>query len=195
MSRFLWCEGQVGTERHPYILLRDKKWCEVGTSSMKVSYSSFKMPPRGHQKESASESESKASLTSRAANKARNAVAAAAQLELLSKHIHSNGPKDKPPVQALDFHAFSEETLHKYQRKYNLNLPEVQTLNENILQSEIGKKTYSHKKSAQGNKISKPELANTLQKHFTLMNVRENEVITSFLYRVKNQDKEFKLTF
>ncbi|GEQ66517.1 hypothetical protein JCM33374_g180 [Metschnikowia sp. JCM 33374] len=153
------------------------------------------MPPRGHQKESASESESKAALTSRAANKARNAVAAAAQLELLSKHIHSNGPRDKPQVQPSDFQSFSDETLYKYQKKYNLNFPEIQSLNENILNSEIGKKTSSYKRSASANKISKPELAVNLQKHFTQMNVRENEVITSFLYRVKNQDKEFKLTF
>ncbi|OBA23941.1 hypothetical protein METBIDRAFT_10145 [Metschnikowia bicuspidata var. bicuspidata NRRL YB-4993] len=153
------------------------------------------MPPRVQNKDSTSESESKATLTSRAANKARNAVAAAAQLELLSKHIHSNGPKDKPSIHPLDFQSFSEETLNNYLRKYSLNYPDVRSLNENILNSEIGKKTYSYKRATHGNKISKPELASNLQKHFTLMNIRENEVITNFLYRVKNQDKEFKLTF
>lgn len=153
------------------------------------------MPPRGQHKESASESESKASSTSRAANKARNAVAAAAQLELLLKHIHSNGPKDRPQVQPLDFDAFGEKTLKLYQKKHNLNIVEPMSLSENILSSEIGKKTCSYKKLSLGNRISKPELASNLHKHFIQTNVRENEVITNFLYHVKNQDKEFKLSF
>lgn len=153
------------------------------------------MPPRNQQKESNSESESKGTLTSRAANKARNAVAAAAQLELLSKHIHSNGPRDKPAIQALELYTLDENSLQKYRKRYNISVPEMQTLSENILCSEIGKKSSSHKKATMVNKVSKPEFVNSVQKHFSLMNVRENEVIASFLYRVKHQDKEFKLTF
>lgn len=153
------------------------------------------MPPRVYHKESASETEAKSGATSRAANKARHAVAAAAQLELLSKHIHSNGPKDKPPIDALDFSSLPDTALSNYNRKYGLNLPLVQSINDNILQSEIGKKTYSARRSAGQNRISKPELAEHVQKHFSLMSVKENEVISSFLYKVKNQDKDFKLLF
>lgn len=153
------------------------------------------MPPRSHQKESASESEAKAGTTSRAANKARSAIAAAAQLELLSKHIHSNGPKDQPPKDPLSFLDLPNETLNKYNRKHVLNLPEVQSVNSNILQSEIGKKTSSYKKAVHVAKVTKPELADSIQKHFLQLNVRETEVIANFLYKVKHQDKEFKLTF
>lgn len=153
------------------------------------------MPPRAHHKESASELEAKTGATSRAANKARNAVAAAAQLELLSKHIHSNGPQDRAFIDPLDFSTLDDISLRKYNQKYSLNSPEPQSLNENILQSEIGKKTLSLKKIAQTNKISKPELASRVQKHFLQTTVRENEVIANFLYKVRNQDKEFKLIF
>lgn len=152
------------------------------------------MPPRVQPKEYPSESEGKAG-SSRAANKARNAVAAAAQLELLSKHIHSNGPNDKPRVNPLDFLSLSDEELRKYNKKHSLNLPGPQSLADNILQSEIGKKTYSSKKAAVSLRISKPEYASHVQKHFMLLPCRENEIVASFLYKVKNEDKDFKLMF
>lgn len=151
------------------------------------------MAPRGH-KESASESEAKPVSNSRSSNKARNAVAQAAQQEFLSRHINSNGPHDKPKVEPLDFMAFNEATLDKYSKQYNLDMPDTQTLNENILSSEIGKKTSSYKKS-QINKISKIEKANSLKKHFMALPSRENEIITNFLYKVRNQEKDFKLSF
>lgn len=153
------------------------------------------MPPRSQIRDSASESESKPGTTSRAANKARNAVAAAAQLELLSKHIHSNGPKDKPPIDPLDFSTLSDDALRRYNKKYDLQLPEVQSLNDNILQSELGRKSCSAKKASKVQKISKKELASNVQKHFLAVNVRENEILAGFLYKVKNQGKDFKLSF
>lgn len=153
------------------------------------------MPPRAQIRDNTSESEAKSVSTSRAANKARNAVAAAAQLELLSKHIHSNGPKDKPPIDPLDFSSLSEDSLRRYNRKYDLQLPEIQSLNDNILQSELGKRSSSAKKAARVQKISKQELASSVQKHFMAVNVRENEILAGFLYKVKNQNRDFKLSF
>ncbi|KAF7582835.1 Sin3 binding region of histone deacetylase complex subunit SAP30 family protein [Clavispora lusitaniae] len=153
------------------------------------------MPPRAHHRESASESEAKTGTTSRAANKARNAVAQAAQLELLSKHIHSNGPNDKPKVDPLDFVALDDGALTKYSSKYGLNLPPIESINENILQSEIGKKTSSAKKLKGAHRISKPEYASEVSKHFAAVPCRENEMIANFLYKVKNEKKTFKLTF
>lgn len=150
------------------------------------------MVNRSH-KESASESESKQPGTSRASNKARNAAAQAAQQEILSKHINSNGPHDKPKPHPLDFNSFSDETLERYNKKYGLNFPPPLSINSHILGSEIGKKTYTAKKN--GNKISKPELSNNLKKHFLALPCRENEIITNFIYSVKNEDRDFKLSF
>ncbi|SGZ51684.1 CIC11C00000005880 [Sungouiella intermedia] len=152
------------------------------------------MPPRVQHRDSASESESKTGTTSRAANKARNAVAQAAQLELLSKHIHSNGPKDKPKVNPLDFLSLDNEALHKYNLKYGMNLPKIQSVNENILLSEIGKKTYSAMKAVSLGRISKPEFASHVHKHFLAAPCRENEIVANFMYKVKNENKDFKLT-
>lgn len=152
------------------------------------------MPPRVQHRDSASESESKTGTTSRAANKARNAVAQAAQLELLSKHIHSNGPQDKPKINPLDFLSLDTATLQKYSLKYDMNMPKIQSVNENILLSEIGKKTYSAKKVMSVGRISKPEFASHVHKHFLAAPCRENEIVANFMYKVKNEDKEFKLS-
>lgn len=152
------------------------------------------MPPRAQPRDSASESESKTGTTSRAANKARNAVAQAAQLELLSKHIHSNGPNDKPKVNPLDFLSLDTTALHKYSHKNALNLPRIQSVNEDILQSDIGKKTFSSKKAALTSKITKPEFASHVHKHFMAAPCRENEIVANFLYKVRNGTKDFKLT-
>lgn len=152
------------------------------------------MPPRAQPRDSASESESKTGTTSRAANKARNAVAQAAQLELLSKHIHSNGPNDKPKVNPIDFLTLDTDALHKYNQKYALNLPRIQTVSEDILQSEIGKKTYSSKKAALTAKVTKPEFASHVHKHFVAAPCRENEIVANFLYKVRNENKDFKLS-
>lgn len=152
------------------------------------------MPPRAQHRDSASESESKSGTTSRATNKARNAVAQAAQLELLSKHIHSNGPKDKPKVDPLDFLSLDTESLHRYRNKYGLALDNVQSINDNILQSEIGKKTFTSKKAAQTHRITKPEFASHVLKHFLALPCKENEIVANFLYKVKNESKDFKLS-
>ncbi|RKP30895.1 hypothetical protein METBISCDRAFT_30583 [Metschnikowia bicuspidata] len=153
------------------------------------------MPPRGQVRDSTSESEAKTGSISRAANKARNAVAAAAQLEFLLKHIHSNGPKDKPPIDPLDFSTLSDKALRCYNKKYDLRLPEIQSFNDNILQSELGKKSCSAKKTQRVEKISKQDMAASVQKHFLTVNVRENEILAGFLYKVKHQNKDFKLNF
>lgn len=157
---------------------------------------------RNH-KESASESESnKYSGVSSSTNqsktslKAKNQASLQAQQVFLSKHINSNGPQDQAKVHPLDFESFDDETLIKYTNKHNLLLPHPVSINSDILNSEIGKKTYSKRsKNASKNGISKPELANHLKNHFLNLPCKENEIIPSFLYKVKHQDNEFKLTF
>lgn len=151
------------------------------------------MPPRAY-KELASESEGRTPTGLRASNKQRNAVVQAAQQEFLAKHIHANGAEETPRVHPLDFAAFDEKTLDRYSRKHGLEYPLAQTLNDNILHSEIGKKTHSFKKNSPY-KIGKPELAHSLKTHFMALPCRENEIIANFLYTVRNQDKEFKLQF
>lgn len=157
------------------------------------------MAPRGSSKEapSASESEAKNSTThnntnSRASTKARNAAAQAAQAELLARHIHSNGPKEKKAVDPLDFDSLPDKTLRKYRDHYNLPVKNSFSMDGYLLASEIGKKSYSYRNR---DRITKPELSNAVKKHFLSQTVKESEIITNFIYKVNNQEKAFKLNF
>ncbi|CAH2354492.1 transcriptional regulatory protein Sap30p [[Candida] railenensis] len=143
-------------------------------------------------RESASESEAK-TTTSRASAKAKNSSVQQAQQDYIAKHVTSNGPYDGPKINPLDFENLPVESLIKYNRKFNLNSENPYTINGYMLKSEIGKKTISYKKNSKKN--SSKELAATVKKHFQNLPCRENEVITNFLYKVKNQDKDFKLSF
>ena len=142
--------------------------------------------------------------SSRTSQKAKNQQALQQQQSFLQKHINSNGPKDKPKIDPLDFERLDEATLLRYKGRYNINLPRPESLNSDILNSEIGKKTFSKRNQAgrlqraglnTEHRISKPEFANHLKSHFMGLQAKENDIITGFLYKVKHQNKEFKLTF
>jgi len=154
------------------------------------------MAPRGSSKEAPSASESEAkntnnnSTNSRASTKARNAAAQAAQAELLARHIHSNGPKEKEIVEPLDFDSLPNKTLRKYRDHYNIPVKSSLSTDGYLLASEIGKKSYSYKNK---DRVSKPELSSAVKKHFLNQTVKESEIITNFIYKVNNQDKAFKL--
>lgn len=147
--------------------------------------------PRG--REPTSETETKQPV-SRSANKARSQAAQSAQQEFLARHINSNGPQDKPKVHPLDFSSLPDKAIRSYMTKHSLQYPEPSSLNADILNLHIGKKTHSYKKSLQ-TLMPKRELAEKMRDHFLALPFRENEIITNFLYKVKNQDRDFKLTF
>lgn len=151
------------------------------------------MPPKiNRDQPSASESEAKTSTHSRASTKARNVAALAAQAELLARHVHSNGPQDTKMADPLDFESYPETFLRKYKDHYNLTKKSCMSQEGYLLESEIGKKTQSYKNK---DRITKPELANAVEKHFSAQHPKESEIVTNFLYKVNNQDKAFKLNF
>lgn len=156
-------------------------------------------------KESASESESKSTTTtttttahppnasSKTSQKAKNQAAQQAQQLYLQRHINKNGVNDKPKVKPLDFDLFDDEVLVRYNTLYNLGLGNPVTVNNDMLNSEIGKKTFSKRSHTGG--VTKPELASQLKGHFLSLPCKENEIVTNFLYKVKHQGNDFKLTF
>ncbi|CAK9441731.1 uncharacterized protein LODBEIA_P55990 [Lodderomyces beijingensis] len=165
--------------------------------------------------------------------KVKAQIALQQQQTFLQKHINSNGPRDKPRKDPLDFETMDDAILLKYSDRYGFNLPRPESINSEILNSEIGKKTYSkraqmkraeqmQRESERGDggkeegslssqssqrefsvknpgggksRISKKEFASHVKAHFLSLTAKENDIITGFLYKVKHQDKEFKLTF
>lgn len=160
------------------------------------------MPPRrAHGTgDSNSESESRdiksaTNTNSRSSAKARNLALQQAQKELLARHINSNGPQDREPIDPLDFEKLDDQELRNYAKYHLQDFKEVKsclTLPGYLLESKIGEKTYSFLNK---NRVSKKELAGVCKRHFNNLNVKETEVITNFIYKVNNQDKLFKLKF
>ncbi|KAI5956379.1 hypothetical protein KGF54_000854 [Candida jiufengensis] len=139
--------------------------------------------------------------TSKTTQKQKNQLAQQQQQNYLQRHINSNGPGDKPKVDPLDFEKFNNKILWSYKDRYNFNLSRPESLNSDILNSEIGKKTYTKRNQEKqsrvnkNSKLNKKEFASHVKNHFMNLNAKENDIITGFLYKVKHQDKEFKLTF
>lgn len=147
-------------------------------------------------KESASESEHKGPAgTNKSSQRVKNQQLLQQQQQYLSKHINSNGPQNKPKIDPLDFQTLSDDDLVNYNLKYGLDLPLPVTVTEDILDSDVGRKTYYKNNSKLAGGITKPELANQVKNHFMNYPIKENEVITNFLYKVKHQDEDFKLSF
>jgi histone deacetylase complex subunit SAP30 len=65
-------------------------------------------------------------------------------------------------------------------------------MNGYLLGGSIGKKTYTYKNS---NRVSKPELAAAVKKHFMGSNVKESETIVDFIYSVRKQGMLLRLSF
>ncbi|CDK27101.1 unnamed protein product [Kuraishia capsulata CBS 1993] len=157
---------------------------------------------------SASESESQpkqAQSNSRSSTKARNLALQQAQKEILSKHINSNGPQDKPLVDPLDFESLPNESLRKYRELFLLPNPEEYpnvprediiptsfSRHGELLRSKLAQSTLSAKR---GNRISKNDLANVVKSHYLNTPVKESDIITNFIYKVINQGEYYTFQF
>ncbi|CAI5760071.1 unnamed protein product [Candida verbasci] len=161
-------------------------------------------------KESTSEPETKqtkevkdsSNNNNKTTQKQKNQLLLQQQQQFLQKHINSNGKSDMPKIDPLDFEKFNDKILLKYAERYKYNINSFDSLNNDILNSEIGLKTYSKTKRLRekekeedlSNKMTKKEFSKIAKNHFMSLPAKENDIITGFLYKVKNQDKEFKLT-
>ncbi|ODQ65586.1 hypothetical protein NADFUDRAFT_50872 [Nadsonia fulvescens var. elongata DSM 6958] len=108
----------------------------------------------------------------------------------------SAGRLSTPPteiiVDPMDFESLPLDSLRKYKTLYKLSTPSALSHDGFLLNSAVGKKTYSYKHQ---NRVTKAELAAATKKHFMAQPVRESEIIVDFIYAVKNQDRAFKLQF
>ncbi|KAK9480015.1 hypothetical protein V1514DRAFT_327123 [Lipomyces japonicus] len=92
----------------------------------------------------------------------------------------------------IDFETFPRAALRKYKAAYNLSTPSSVTFSGSLLDSSVGKRTYSFKHR---NRVSKDELASDVKRHFTSVPVRETDMIAGFIYAAKYQKNAFKLRF
>jgi hypothetical protein len=98
----------------------------------------------------------------------------------------------------LQWSAFDSSVLHGYRYDYGLNTPAAfnKSYNQLILsRSPLGRMSPTMARRKEQRRQSKEQLANTVRKHFNSMGIIENEVVVDFLYKVRHQDKNFRMRF
>ncbi len=110
----------------------------------------------------------------------------AAHQAYLDLYVTKDGPYKFPVPKPMDFDSLPLPVLRKYNYLHGLNTPSALSHNGSLLDSEIGRRTYSYKHK---NRISKKELAGAVKNHVLSQPVRESEIIVDFLYAVHNQSK------
>jgi hypothetical protein len=99
---------------------------------------------------------------------------------------------------ALQWSSFDASILHGYRHDYRLNTPAAfnKPYNQLILScSAIGRMSPTMARRKEQRRQSKEQLANSVRKHFNSMGIIENEVVVDFLYKVRWQDKNFRMRF
>ncbi|GMF60045.1 unnamed protein product [[Candida] boidinii] len=152
------------------------------------------------------------STNSRASTKARHQAMLQQQKEFLAKYIHSNGPDDLPKSDPMDFNNWSEEDLRRYRDTFltspGVAAPDIKTFQGYLVESELGQHSESYiqneltKTKVENNQASisdvrtRNDLRKLVEEHFnnTLV-AKESETITNFMYKVKNEDKIFRMYF
>lgn len=100
-----------------------------------------------------------------------------------------------PGLQWSTFDAF---ILHGYRYDYRLNTPAAfnKPYDQLVLsRSAIGRMSPTMARRKEQRRQSKEQLANSVRKHFNSMGIIENEVVVDFLYKVRWQDKNFRMRF
>ncbi|KAG9235793.1 hypothetical protein BJ875DRAFT_458218 [Amylocarpus encephaloides] len=98
----------------------------------------------------------------------------------------------------LQWSTFDPTILHGYRYDYRLNTPAAfnKPYNELVLaRSPIGKMSPTMAKRRDHRRQNNDQLANSVRKHFNSMGIIENEVVVDFLYKVRWQDKNFRMRF
>lgn len=98
----------------------------------------------------------------------------------------------------LQWSSFDPSILHGYRYDYRLNTPAAfnKSYNQLVLsRSPIGKMSPTMARRQEERRQSKDQLANSVRKHFNSMGIIESEVVVDFLYKVRWQDKNFRMRF
>lgn len=108
------------------------------------------------------------------------------------------GPVTSEGNPGIQWSSFDASILHGYRHDYRLNTPAAfnKPYNQLILsRSPIGRMSPTMARRKEERRQSKEQLANSVRKHFNSMGIIENEVVVDFLYKVRWQDKNFRMRF
>ncbi|KAI1002693.1 hypothetical protein K3495_g5509 [Podosphaera aphanis] len=101
-------------------------------------------------------------------------------------------------VNSIDWSSFESSVLHTYRYDYRLDTPAAFSVPYNqmtLSRSPIGRMSPTMAGRRGERRQSKDQLAAAVRKHFKSMGIVENEIIVEFLYKVRNQDTNFRQRF
>ncbi|KAH8592918.1 hypothetical protein B0O99DRAFT_493794, partial [Bisporella sp. PMI_857] len=107
----------------------------------------------------------------------------------------ATGTESAPGIQ---WSTLDSSILHGYRYDYRLNTPSAfkEPGNQLVLsQSSIGRMSPTMARYKGQRRQSKEQLANAVRKHFNSMGISENDTVVDFLYKVRWQDKNFRMRF
>ncbi|KAF4619087.1 hypothetical protein G7Y89_g14760 [Cudoniella acicularis] len=110
----------------------------------------------------------------------------------------ASGAMTADATPGLQWSTFDPAILHGYRYDYRLNTPAAfnNTYNQIVLsRSPIGRLSPTMARHKEQRRQGKDQLANAVRKHFNSMGIVENEVVVDFLYKVRWQDKNFRMRF
>ncbi|CAL9736056.1 transcriptional regulatory protein Sap30p [Monosporozyma servazzii] len=123
--------------------------------------------------------------------------------ELVRTHItdnkpifHHDGTQDISQYHPFDLQSrkMDYSVLRKYSHKYQLNDDKDNvTLTGMLLQSPLGTHTASY--ANQSNRVEKKTYVARCNEHYKQTSAKEMDTMAQFIYKVKFQDKNFKMSF
>ncbi|KAI9678337.1 MAG: hypothetical protein M1817_006283 [Caeruleum heppii] len=113
-----------------------------------------------------------------------------------STNITGNGSTEGSG--GINWSSLDASILHRYRHAYRLNSPAAfsQSFNQTILtNSGIGKHSPTMARARDRRRVGKEQLALAVRKNFNGLGIQEGEVVVDFLYKVRWQDKHFRMRF
>ncbi|KAF2748865.1 hypothetical protein M011DRAFT_476236 [Sporormia fimetaria CBS 119925] len=109
----------------------------------------------------------------------------------------SHSGQTEQNASGIQWSSQDRELLHGYRRTYGLNTPSCfkNPLSHAVLGQGIGRYSPTMARPKSKRRVTKDHLALAVRKNFNANGVHEQDVLVDLLYRVKNQDKGFRLRF
>ncbi|KAI9761084.1 MAG: hypothetical protein M4579_001236 [Chaenotheca gracillima] len=110
----------------------------------------------------------------------------------------SNGSNSQDGGNGIAWPALDTSVLHAYRHAYRLNTPSAfhSSLNQAILSNPgIGRMSPTMARRRERRRVSKDQLAMAVRKNFNGLGIAEGDVVVDFLYKVRWQDKSFRMRF
>ncbi|KAF2180618.1 hypothetical protein K469DRAFT_639633 [Zopfia rhizophila CBS 207.26] len=109
----------------------------------------------------------------------------------------NSGQNDQNSTTGISWSNQDPALLQGYRRAYRLDTPSSfkNPLSHVILGNGIGRYSPTMARPKAKRRVPKDQLALAVRKNFNALGVNETDVIVDLLYKVKNQDKEFRVRF